>query len=345
MTPDQNSTMSNSNKQTVARALFDTAVSAANPKNRVAQHLPTAPSTKVTVVGAGKASAAMALAVERAWPNTDITGLVITPYGTLTATKKIKLVEARHPVPDEHGLAASQKIIDIASQLSSEDTLLCLISGGGSALMSIPMGDITLAEKQHIHKALLSSGAAIDEMNCVRKQLSAIKGGKLAQAAYPANVITLAISDVPGDDFSVIASGPTVQNHTTAADALAILNRYNIDIPDSIKKQLAQATTQTEIDWTNTQAHMIATPQQSLEAAATLAKSHGYHPLILGDAIEGEARDVAKVMAAMAKQVCQHNQPVPAPVALISGGETTVTLRTKGGRGGRNAEFLLSTHA
>ena len=332
-------------RKQLAKDMFAVAVAAADPTKLVSQHLPTEPKSNIHVVGAGKASASMAQAVETAWPNANISGLVITPYGTLTPTTKIELIEARHPVPDEQGLAASQKILELATQLGSEDTLLCLISGGGSALMSMPAGSVTLAEKQQINKALLSSGAAIDEMNCVRKHLSAIKGGRLAMAAYPARVITLAVSDVPGDDFSVIASGPTVKDNTTAAQALEILNRYKIEIPKNVAALLNQpeSSTQNNDDvWTNTEAHMIATPQQSLEAAAALAKSHGYQPLILGDAIEGEARDVAKVMAAMTKQVCQYNQPVPAPVALVSGGETTVTLRNKGGRGGRNAEFLLS---
>ena len=333
------------NRHQLAKALFDAAVSAADPSKLVSQFLSAASPSRIYVVGAGKASASMALAVEKAWPNAEISGLVITPYGTLTPTTKIELIEARHPVPDEHGLDASQRILELATQLGSEDTLLCLISGGGSALMTMPAGSVTLAEKQQINKSLLSSGAAIDEMNCVRKHLSAIKGGRLAIAAYPAKVITLAISDVPGDDFSVIASGPTIKDHTTASQALEILNRYKIAMPASVETQLKQSTSDTQHSdeiWANTEAHMIATPQQSLEAAAALAKLHGYQPLILGDAIEGEARDVAKVMAAMTKQVCQYEQPAPAPVALISGGETTVTLRGKGGRGGRNGEFLLS---
>lgn len=337
--------MPKTNRRQLARDLFEAAVAAADPTRLVSQHLPTEPKSTVHVVGAGKASASMALAVEQAWPNAYIRGLVITPYGTLTPTSKIELIEARHPVPDEQGLAASEKILTLATQLGSGDTLLCLISGGGSALMSMPAGVVTLAEKQQINKALLSSGAAIDEMNCVRKHLSAIKGGRLAMAAYPAKVITLAVSDVPGDDFSVIASGPTVKDPTTAAQALAILNRYKIKMPESVEALLSQTTSNAQISddsWANTEAHMIATPQQSLEAAATLAESYGYQPLILSDAIEGEAREVAKVMAAMTKQVCQYKQPVPAPVALISGGETTVTLRGKGGRGGRNGEFLLS---
>ncbi len=332
-------------QQQLVRNLFDAAVAAADPIKLVSQHLPAEPKATIHVVGAGKASASMALAIEQAWPNANINGLVITPYGSLMPTTKIKLIEARHPVPDEQGLAASEKILTLATQLGSEDTLLCLISGGGSALMSMPAGTVTLAEKQQINKALLSSGAAIDEMNCVRKHLSAIKGGRLAMAAYPAKVITLAVSDVPGDDFSVIASGPTVRDDTTAAQALALLNRYNIKLPDSVDALLSKTSSSAQMSdelWANTEAHMIATPQQSLEAAAKLAKSYGYQPLILGDAIEGEARDVAKVMAAMTKQVCQYKQPVPAPVALISGGETTVTLRNKGGRGGRNGEFLLS---
>ncbi|MEE9335784.1 MAG: glycerate kinase [Granulosicoccaceae bacterium] len=332
-------------RQRVAIQLFDAAVASADPTKLVAQYLGNEPNSRIHVVGAGKASASMALAVEQAWPNADICGLVITPYGTLTPTSKIELIEARHPVPDEQGLVASRKILALATQLGSDDTLLCLISGGGSALMSMSAGSVTLAEKQQINKALLSSGAAIDEMNCVRKHLSAIKGGRLALAAHPAKVITLAVSDVPGDDFSVIASGPTVQDNTTAAQAMEILSRYKIETPESVKTLLNQAPRNTQGNddvWANTEAHMIATPQQSLEAAAALAKSSGYHPLILGDAIEGEARDVAKVMAAMTKQVCQYGQPAPAPVALISGGETTVTLRGKGGRGGRNGEFLLS---
>ncbi len=345
--------MTEHNCTAIARALFDHAVAAADPAKLVADFLPPRPTSRVYVVGAGKASAAMALAVETAWPDADIQGTVITPYGTLVPTQKIELVEARHPVPDASGLSASQKILDLAQGLTTEDTLLCLISGGGSALMTLPGGDISLAEKQQINKALLSSGAAIDEMNCVRKHLSAIKGGLLAKAAFPAKVITLAVSDVPGDDPSVIASGPTILDATSALDALQILQRYSIDLPDSVKAVLNQnASSATGVvsnankanakHWENTSTHIIAKPQQSLEAAAELARASGYQPLILSDAIEGEARDVAKVMAAMAKQVCLYNQPAPAPVALISGGETTVTLRSKGGRGGRNGEFLLS---
>ncbi len=347
--------MTEHNCTEIARALFDIAVAAADPAKLVADYLPPKPDSRVHVVGAGKASAAMALAVETAWPDADLTGIVITPYGTLAPTKHIELVEARHPVPDESGLLASQQILSLAEKLTADDTLLCLISGGGSALMSLPGGAISLAEKQAINKALLSSGAAIDEMNCVRKHLSAIKGGRLAMAAFPAKVITLAISDVPGDDPAVIASGPTIKVDTSAEDALQILQRYGIDLPDSVKALLnsdhAKSSTANNEEnladsknaqWSNASNHIIAKPQQSLEAAAALAEKHGYQSLILSDAIEGEARDVAKVMAAMAKQVCLYNQPAPAPLALISGGETTVTLRSKGGRGGRNGEFLLS---
>ncbi|MEZ5740890.1 MAG: glycerate kinase [Burkholderiaceae bacterium] len=326
-------------------AMFEAAVAAADPARTLAGYLPPRPAGRIIVVGAGKASAAMARAVEAAWPD-GLQGLVITPYGTRADCRQIELVEARHPVPDAAGEQAARRILKMVSGLGTDDLVLCLISGGGSALLSVPADGLTLADKQQVNKALLRSGAAIDEMNCVRKHLSAIKGGRLAAAAAPATVLTLAISDVPGDDPRIIASGPTVGNDTQPADALAIIRRFGIDVPPRVLDHLASPAAKTpgtdDPRLAGARCEVICRPQASLEAAADVARSHGYAPLILGDALEGEARDVGLVMAGIARQVCRHDQPAPAPVALISGGETTVTISGEGGRGGRNAEFLLA---
>lgn len=331
------------------RAMFDAAVAAANPDLVVPPFLPEKPKGKVIVLGAGKASAAMAKAAETVivddW-GMQPSGLVVTQYGAAVPCDHIEIVEANHPVPDANGLAAAERILALASEAGADDLVLFLVSGGGSSLLPLPGEGLTLDDKQAINKALLKSGAAIHEMNVVRKHLSAIKGGRLAAAAYPAKLVTLGISDVPGDDFGTIASGPTIPDPTSAADALDILTRYKIDLPDHIKNflklDIAQTPDPADVCFANAEAIMVAKPQASLEAAAKIATEAGYTPLILGDAIEGEARDVGLVMAGIAKQVRSYKQPAQAPVALISGGETTVTVDGPAGRGGRNTAFLLS---
>ena len=326
------------------RAMFEAAVNAAAPALCVPPHLPAPPKGRTIVVGAGKAAAAMAAAVEAHWEG-PLEGLVVTRYGHGAPTRRIRVVEASHPVPDAAGPAAARAILDLVSGLTADDLVLCLISGGGSALLALPAGDITLADKQAINRALLRSGAHIGEMNGLRKHLSAIKGGRLALAAAPARVVSLIISDVPGDDLSVIASGPTVADASTRADALATLARYRIQIPPAVRARLADPASETPkpgdprlAGVTNI---LIATPQGALEAAAEVARRAGYAPLILGNAIEGEARDCAIVHAGIALQAAGWGQPIAPPCAILSAGETTVTMRGKG-RGGRNAEFLLS---
>jgi hydroxypyruvate reductase len=310
----------------------------------VPPHLPARPKGRTVVIGAGKASAEMARAVESAWTH-PLQGLIATRYGHKVPTRQIEIVESAHPVPDESGLKAARRMLQMVQGLSADDLVLCLISGGGSALLPLPAGAITLADKQAVNRALLKSGATISEMNTVRKHLSAIKGGRLGAACWPARLVTLMISDVPGDDPAVIASGPTVPDPTTFADALAIVEKYGIREPQSVIDHLRRADGESPKPGDSRLASattlMIATPQASLEAAAAVARSAGVAPLILGDAIEGEARDVALVHAAIARQVAAHGQPANAPCVLLSGGETTVTVRGNG-RGGRNAEFLLA---
>ena len=325
--------------------MFNAAIAAAMPSRCVPANLPARPNNgRVLVVGAGKAAASMAAAVEAHWPGA-LEGLVITRHGHSVACQHIEVVEASHPVPDEAGRAAAACILEKVKGLSADDLVLCLISGGGSALAALPAPGISLADKQAINRALLKSGATITEMNCVRKHLSAFKGGRLARAVAPARLICLIISDVPGDDLSVIASGPTVPDISTSADALAVLHKYQIDVPANVLAHLNDPASETpktgDPCFANVSNILIATPQMSLEAAAGVARAAGFTPVILGDAIEGEAREVAIVHAGVARQVARFGQPAPAPCALISGGETTVTVRGKG-RGGRNAEFLLS---
>ena len=317
------------------RQLFDAAVTRSLPSVCVPQFLPPRPATgRIVVVGAGKAAAAMAQAVEAAWG--DVSGLVVTRYGHRVPCRHIEVMEAAHPVPDKAGQDAAQRMLAMVRNLTADDLVLALISGGGSALLALPADGVTLADKQRINRDLLRSGATIAEMNCVRKHLSAIKGGRLAAAAYPARVITLAISDVPGDDPAVIASGPTIGDASTSADAQAIAAKYGLSLPG-----LSETIKPNDPRLARAEYRMIVTPQAALEAAAQLAQAQGYTPLILGNAMEGEARDVAQVHAAIAKQVAQWGQPAPAPLVLLSGGETTVTVRGHG-RGGRNAEFLLA---
>ena len=324
--------------------MLEAAIASAQPALCVPPHLPKRPKGRTIVVGGGKASAAMARAVEDAWDG-PLEGLVVTQHGYRVACDRIEIVEASHPVPDTAGEAAARRILDLASSAGPDDLVLCLISGGGSALMPLPAAGLTLTDKQAVNRALLRSGATIGEMNCVRKHLSAIKGGRLAAAAAPAEVVTLLISDVPGDSPAVIASGPTVPDPTTFADARAILEKYAIAEPDAAVAHLRAAGEETpkpgDPRLAGGETILVATPQMALEAAASVARRRGVTPVILGDAVEGEAREVAKVHAAIARQVARRGQPSPPPAVLLSGGETTVTVRGKG-RGGRNAEFLLA---
>src|SRR6516165_5349090 len=326
------------------RAMFDAAVAAASPQLRVAAHLPPPPKGRTIVVGAGRESAAMAKAVEEAWPG-PLSGLVVTRYGHAVPCERIEIVEASHPVPDESGHRAARRMLEMVHGLGRDDLVLALISGGGSALLSLPAPGLSFADKQAVNAALLRSGAPIGEMNTVRKHLSAIKGGRLAAAAFPARVVTLVISDVPGNDPADIASGPTVADKSTFADARAVLAKYAISEPRSVIAHLDRAADETpkpgSPQLANTTTILVATPQLSLEAAAKVARKAGAFPLILGDALEGEAREVGRVMAGIARQVVTHGQPAPPPLVLLSGGETTVTVRGKG-RGGRNVEFLLA---
>ena len=336
--------MTQSDPGALLRRLFDAALAAADPAKAVPRFLPAQPNGRTLVVGAGKAAGAMARAVEDHWQG-PLEGLVVTRYGHAVPCERIEVVEAAHPVPDQAGLDAARRILEKVQGLGPADLLLCLISGGGSALLSLPAPGITLEEKQAVNKALLRSGAAIDEMNCLRKHLSALKGGRLAAAAAPARIVSLLISDVPGDDPAVIASGPTVPDPTSFADALEILEKYRIEAPDSVRAHLEAAVEETpkpgDPRLAHCETHMIARPQDSLEAAAAAARQAGVTPVILGDSLEGEAREVAQVMAGIARQVDRFGQPAAPPAVLLSGGETTVTLRGKG-RGGRNAEFLLA---
>ena len=325
------------------RSLFDGAIAAAMPARVVPRHLPKPPKGRTIVLGAGKASAAMAKAVEENWSG-PLSGLVVTRYGHAAACQRVEIVEAAHPVPDVRGEDAARRILDLARSAGHDDLVLCLISGGGSALLALPAEGLTLADKQAMNRALLSSGATISEMNTVRKHLSAIKGGRFAAAAHPARVVTLLISDVPGDDPGTIASGPTVADPTTFADARAVLARHRIEAPPAVVAHLGAGKDESpkpgDPRMANAHAIIVASPLASLEAAVVVARAAGVRPVILGDAIEGEARDVGRAMAATALAVREKGAPVAAPAVLLSGGETTVTVKAKGGRGGRNGEFV-----
>ena len=336
--------------------LFRTAVTRALPLHNTAAFLPQPPKGRTIVIGAGKAGGSMAQAVEAFWPaDALLEGLVVTRYHHIPPrpeglAQRIELVEAAHPVPDAAGLLAAQRMLAMVQGLTQDDLVLCLISGGGSALLTLPADGLTLEDKQRINKALLSSGANISEMNCVRKHLSRIKGGRLAAACAPARVVTLTISDVPGDDPSIIASGPTVPDATTCADALAILKRYGIDVPAAVLTQLESGTLETpkpgDAVFSGHEVHMIATPQQSLKAAAAVASAAGLKAYILSDEMEGESREVGKVHAALARGVARKGQPFSKPCVILSGGETTVTIRklpegVAKGRGGRAGEFCM----
>lgn len=326
------------------RSLFETAISAADPARVLARHLPPPPKGRTLVIGAGKAAASMACAVEAAWPG-ELSGLVVTRYGHRLPTRTIEVIEASHPVPDAAGLAGSSRILASLKGLTEDDLVLCLISGGASALLPLPLEGLGLENEQSLNKALLTCGATISEMNCVRRHLSAIKGGRLALACYPARLVTLLISDVPGDAPIDIGSGPTIADPTTCADALAIIARYGIEMSDKVHEVLVSGRGESvkpgDPRLATSEVRMIATPQMALEAAAEAARKTGIPAHILSDSIEGEARDVGKVLAAVALQVARHNEPFAPPCVLLSGGETTVTVRGAG-RGGRNVEFLLA---
>jgi len=337
--------MTNSPQAALLRRMFDAAVAAAQPAVCVPPHLPKEPPPgRVVVIGAGKASAAMARAVEDHWTG-PLEGLVVTRYGHGVPCHRIEIVEASHPVPDDAGHAAAARMLRLVEGLTANDLVLCLMSGGGSALLPLPLPGVTMAGKQQLSRALLASGATIREMNCVRRHLSAIKGGRLAAACHPARVLNLLISDVPGDDPIDVASGATVPDPTTCAEALEVLQRYGIVVPAVIEALLRSGEGETpkpgDPRLVSVETRLVATPQLALEAAARVAREAGVTPCILGDSLEGESRDLGKALAGMALQVVRHGQPLPSPCVLLSGGETTVTLRGPG-RGGRNVEFLLS---
>ncbi len=326
------------------RSMFDAAVAAAQPAICLPAHLPPPPKGRTIVIGAGKASAAMARALEDHWPG-PLEGVVVTRYGYEVPCERIEIIQAAHPVPDEASQRAAERIREKVSGLTADDLVIALISGGGSALLVAPAPGLTLADKQAVNKALLASGATISEMNCVRRHLSTIKGGRLAAACHPAKLVTLMISDVPGDDPIDIASGPTVPDPSTCVDALAIIDRYKIGLPNGMRERLESGEGETvkpgDERLENIETRMITAPQIALVAAAQVALDAGITPYILGDSLEGEARDLGLAMAGIARQVVVHQQPFKTPCVLLSGGETTVTLKGKG-RGGRNVEFLLS---
>ena len=326
------------------RRMFDAAIAAAQPALCVPPHLPEPPKGQLVVVGAGKASAAMARAVEDHWPG-PLEGIVVTRYGHGVPCAHIEIVEAAHPVPDEAGQKAAERILRLVANLGPDDLVLCLISGGGSALLAAPLEGLTLQDEQAVGRALLHSGATISEMNCIRRHLSAIKGGRLAAACHPAKVVSLLLSDVPGDDPADIASGPTVADLSTCRDALDIARRYRIELPPAARAALESGRGESvkphDTRLEGNRVTIVATPQMALEAAAQVAHKAGVTPHILGDSLEGEARDAGKLLAGIALQVARRGQPFGRPCVLLSGGETTVTVRGRG-RGGRNVEFLLS---
>jgi hydroxypyruvate reductase len=341
--PDPNWT--DARARAALRTLFDTAVAAADPRSVLARHLPPKPTKgRCIVVGGGKSAAVMAAALEDAWPDVALEGTVVTRYGHAVPTHRIEVIEAAHPVPDANSERGAVRLLERVQGLTKDDLVIALMSGGASALLAAPVPGLTLADKQAINRALLACGANITEMNAVRKHLSAIKGGRLAAAAAPARVVTLAISDVPGDDPAVIGSGPTVPDATTFAQARALIARYGINPPPSVAARLARDDDETPKPGSlpHTEFRMIATPMMALDAMAAKASSLGLTPLILGDALEGEAAQMGTVMAGIARSIRTHGQPLRPPAILLSGGETTVTMSPhRSGKGGRNTTFLL----
>lgn len=337
--------MADHEARALLRRMFDAAVASAAPGPAVLRHLPEKPRGRCVVVGAGKASAAMAAAVDEAWPDVALSGVVVTKYGHAVPAGRIEILEASHPEPDANSEAAARRILDAVTGLSPDDLVLALISGGGSALMALPADGLSLADKQAVNRALLASGATIGEMNVVRKRLSRIKGGRLALAARPARIVSLLISDVPGDDPATIASGPTVPDPVATEDAREIVARHGLDLPAAVRSALERDTPKRTPapGGFATDARVIASPSMALAAAAGVARAAGVSPLVLGDAIEGESRQAAIVMAGIALSVARAGLPVGKPAVLLSGGETNVTIgKGPAGRGGRNTEFLLS---
>lgn len=331
--------------KTLLTEMFEAAVRAADPATALVGQLPDPPKGRTVVVGAGKGVAQLAAAFEAAWPG-DLSGVVVTRYGYGAACARIKVLEAAHPVPDAAGLAASAELLAAVEGLGADDLVVALITGGGSALLPAPPGGLTLADEIALNEALLASGAPISAMNAVRAQVSRIKSGRLALAAAPARVATLVVSDVPGDDPAEVASGPTIPSRADRAAALKAVRDHGIDLPELVRAHLAAAPEDApradDPALARNSVAVIASAARSLEAAADVARAAGLTPVILSDAIEGEARDVAQVHAAIAREVVARNRPFERPVAILSGGETTVTIRGKGGRGGRNSEFLLA---
>lgn len=322
--------------------VFDAAIDCAAASDAVIRNLPEKPAGRCIVVGAGKASAAMAAALDSAWPDVDVSGIVSTRYGHGVPAGRITVIEAGHPVPDAASEDAARHAFSAVSNLKPDDLVVALISGGGSATMSLPIKGLSLAEKQDINRQLLASGASISEINLVRKYLSAIKGGKLAAAAAPARVLTLIISDVPGDEAALVASGPTIPCNTSPDEALDVLHRYQIDVPAAVQREMTNADSLPATAVTETH-RIIASNAQSMKAAAREARNLGFEPVILGDALEGESRELGRTIAGIAKSVRSMGEPACPPAMLLSGGETTVTIGPEGaGRGGRNTEFLLS---
>lgn len=325
-------------------SIFNAAVAAADPELTIRNHLPAKPKGRTIVVGAGKGSAQMAAALEKAWDG-PIEGVVVTRYGYGARCERIEVLEAAHPVPDEAGLAAAKRLLETVSGLTADDLVIALISGGGSALLPSPAGGLTLADEIAVNEALLASGAPIAAMNAVRKHVSTIKGGRLAAAAYPAKVVSLVVSDIPGDNPALVASGPTVPDDSTRQDVLTIVDTYRMVLPEAVMAHLnapaADAPRPGDKRFAGNEVHVIASAAVSLEAAAAEAKRQGIETVILSDAIEGEAREVGSVHAAIAREVALRDRPFKKPGLILSGGETTVTLRAKG-KGGRNSEFLLA---
>ncbi|MDR5011420.1 glycerate kinase [Agrobacterium fabacearum] len=323
--------------------IFMAAVASADPAKVLQHHLPSPPKGRCVVVGAGKASAAMAAALDKAWADVNLSGIVVTRYGHAVPAGRIEIIEASHPVPDDMSAEAARRILAAVEGLTADDMVITLISGGGSALMVAPAQGMTLADKMAVNRALLASGATISEMNAVRKHLSRIKGGRLALAAKPARVVSLLISDVPGDDPSEIASGPTVADPSDINNVREIVSRYELDLPENVRKVLEKGEETPKAGDIEEDIRLIATPSLALQAAADEAVKLGLTPLILGDSLEGESKDVGAVMAGIALSASRKGLPVKGPAVLLSGGETTVTIgKGLAGKGGRNTEFLLS---